>query len=216
MSDRTPGSLRCSAQGQVSGRERNESARPAHFSTLLPTQVQNVRGTGSGEPNVRLAITVDVAYGEPIGRAGLLSEDYFDESLARSIVDEDGVWPFGVAENDVGTTIAIQVCGGHCVRRPLFVGDMKSSGESPFAVVHVHRQRSGRFIADNQIDGSVTVEIHRCAGARRSIWRSERDRSCEPGFAVIEVDVALPSVPAWHREIDMAVFVEISWYDRRR
>src|SRR5262245_38343976 len=107
------------------------------------------------------------------------------------------MWPFGVAEHDVGMMIAVQIGGRHGVGRALFIGDVKSRRELSLPVVQVHRHRSRGFISDSKIDGSIAVEIRGGTDPRRCIWRSERGRSCEPRFAVIEVDAALPAVAAW-------------------
>jgi hypothetical protein len=49
---------------------------------LFPVQVQNVRRAGTRERDIRLAVTVDIADGEPVCCARLVAERDLRESLA--------------------------------------------------------------------------------------------------------------------------------------
>src|SRR5687767_2613185 len=164
--------------------------------------------------NIRSAVAIKIAQREAVGRS--LSVAELDLRDSGSGVQEDGGSSGNVADDNVRTSIEIQITGGKGVRNAGPILKSEAFPEVALSVVGIHDHQRRGLVADDQIQIAIVIEVGGRRHARCGAARPKRKDSSEIRLAVIEVNPALAAVTFGDGKVDVAVVIKIGSDDAGR
>src|SRR5688572_249129 len=109
--------------------------------------------------NIRSAVAIKIAQREAVGRSLSVAELDLRESCSGSGVQEDGGSSGNVADDNVRTSIEIQITGGKGVRNTGPILKSEAFPEVALSVVGIHDHQRRALVADDQIQIAIVIEV---------------------------------------------------------
>src|SRR5215475_6717348 len=171
------------------------------FASGSHREVNDVWSIGAGGSDVGATISIEIPNSKTVDCAFVVAKHHWDEVSSRAIVEVNNRSRLNIANYNVNHPIEIYVTQCQCIRRDFRFREGHRSREGHPRLTKIDEGTMLLINSDN-VHQSVAVEVSCLRHSNGCIRWAKGNVFAEITFAIVQVDIALPTIAMRHDEID--------------